>query len=469
MEDPSEIMRSIDPGLYTVLLGASRGDRAVLPALRDYLEKALALFIDSKGVGERTSAAVAGKSESEMTTVFRQMMAPLTVFQDLVAAALQLPDPSLEPVLRELAAHVPDDGVLDALEKVQSMTPRAGGDDNVVTLSTPGAAQPADGGTIVKLLREDSYRALKAAVRKASIADLLEGIAECVATFNDFKHDIAAACHRRNEAEILFAVRPWVGHADPRCREAAAWALGREGEEDVPPDRRTMDCLNALLVDREPDVIVAALYGLAQRTGRNFTPSDLERMRQACERHPSVKVRGAYSDAFYSPYVGNDPATGALDVWCRMTRDEDARQRYVACGRLRTFLYEHNRNPGTDYGRIGAALNAARADSSANVRFEALAGLTDLGENHNEHIRAELDALADLLERSGVSENTIDEDNGLNMVNEIVQKPSRLFVPALERIIRALKVEDGNDFWRNILESCRNAPREGWFGRLWPA
>ena len=439
MEDPNEILLSVDPGIHAIVVGASHGDRSVLPALRDYLEEALALFTDNKAVGERTSAALEGMSETEVAAAMQRMMAPMILFSDLVAAAGRLPDPSLEPVLRALLQYIEDDGIIDALERISPSGP------------------PASDGKLAKLLRDGKQRGVKAAIKRASIGDLLAGLAESIARDNEFTEDIAYACHGYEEDEVLFAVRPWLNDADPRRREVAAWALGREGDEDDPPDARAMEYLRTLLTDPVPEVVVAALRALGDRTARNFTSADLEKMRLACEHHPSVKVRGAYSDVFYSPYVAGDPASGALDVWCRMSRDEDARQRYLACGRLRVFLEEFNRNDKTDYGKISNTLNALLNDSSAAVRFDALGGLADLGEDHDDQIEAELNALADILEHSNLDERTGDEDDGLDLVGEMVSKPRRRFIPAMERIVKATHDDEGG-YFINILDICRTSP-----------
>ena len=439
MEEPAEDPLSVDPDIDAVILGASRGDRSVLPALQRYLEEALALFSNSRAVGEATGAAVEGNSEAKTAAATQRLVAPMILIQDLIDAAGQLPDASLEPVLRELLQDIEYDGVLAALETIHPATP------------------PVSTGELARLLRGGKQRGVKAAIKRASIGDLLAGLAESIAGDNEFTEDIANACHKAKEAEVLTAVQPWLSGADPCHRQAAAWALGREGDEDGLPDARTMECLYTLLADPVPEVVVAALHALGERTARNFTSSDLERMRQACENHPSVTVRGAYSDVFYSPYVGGDAASGALDVWLRMSRDEDARQRYLACGRLRNFLYEFNRNDSTDYGKISATLNAALADSSAAVRFDALGGLSDLGEDHDDQIEAELNALADLLERSGIEKRTGYEDDGLDLVGEMLSKPRRRFVPAMERIVKLSQEEEG-DFLSSILENCRNAP-----------
>jgi hypothetical protein len=455
------MLQSYDPGIDAVVAGADRGDWAVVPALRDYLERARLLIEDKTGASARTAAAVADKPQAEKLAAFRQLGAPLSLLDYLVAAAMRLPDASLEPVLKDLSRLLSHEGVRNALAKVRSVKPTsaadAAPDPNVNTSGIPSPGDPGDG-MLAKAVRDNDHRGMLAAVTEATIGDLLAGLAECIGSGHHFKVQIVNACHRYPEAEVLVAVQPWISDADPRRREAAAWALARDGQAGGPPNPRTMAHLHVFLTDREPAVVAAALHALAQRIGRNFTPSDLERMRLACEHHPSVKVRGKYSDVFFSPHVGHDHAPGALDVWCRMTRDADAGQRSAAVGRLRTLLFPHRRKSDTDVGKISAVLNAARTDASANVRFTALAGLTDLGENHKAQIGVEFAALADVLERTNFDERTDEADDGLDLVREILAKPSRIFLPSLQRIITAMP-EEQRYYWDDLLEACRTAPR----------
>jgi hypothetical protein len=469
--DDDDFLASIDPQIHAIVSGANHRDRRVLPALREQLEQALALFTDATSATQSVVAAVAGLPESARVQAITRVMMPMTLFDDLVLAAIRMPDASLEPVLKALSQRLSHEGVREALSKVRALIPSSKWNAKVKPLSIPNTKQSVGDGSLATLVRNDDYKGVLDAIPEALIGDLLAGLGECIASDKRFQLEaLVNACQRYPESEVLFVVRPWITDADPGRRQAVAMALGREGEDDIAPDRRVIDQLYRLLADREPDVVVAALWAIGRRTSRNFTPSDLARMRSQCERHASVKVREAYSDVFYSPYVGHGPATGACEAWCRLTRDEDPRQRYLAGGRLRTFLWE-----GEEYAylhkQISAALNAAKADASANVRFEALAGLTELRENHSAQIERELTDLADQLELSNIGDRTGDEDDGLGLILEMVKKPNRRYVSALERIVNAFKAADpgsDTDCFDTLVEECRQAPREGFLSRFLP-
>jgi hypothetical protein len=170
MDDLNHILLSIDPGIHAIVQGASRGDRTVVPALRAYLEQALARFIDSKAVTARTAAASDGKSKAELYAVVKRTTAPTTFYDQLVEAASHLPDASLEPVLQERAERMEGDEVLGALEKVRSLTTPAGANANVtavgirslgrrsLTVSWPSSCVTASSGE--SRLRLDAHRSM---------------------------------------------------------------------------------------------------------------------------------------------------------------------------------------------------------------------------------------------------------------------------------------------------------------------
>lgn len=467
-----EYLSSFDPALLDIVKAIRRQDRSALPRLHQTLARAAELFADYEAIIARAKAELSGRPQAEYEAAMSKVTAPMMVLDQLLEAVMLMPDPSFEHVLKELSKCVNNEGVRQVLAEVRAKMPRPSDTAEVKHLdpgvtSTAGPGRNLAGRSLAVMIRDRDFKGVLDAVTEATIGELLSAMAEAIRSGKrSHLQALGSACHRYPEPEVLFAVRPLIADADPSRREAAALALGREA--GVAPDERVMSLLYRLLADGSPEVVAAAVAAIGQRTSRNFTPDILARLRQVCEQHPSTKVRSAYSDVFYAPYLGADPVRGALEAWCRLARDPDDWVRYYAVARAATFTFDEQALR-TYTSQLLPMLDVAKTDPSARVRFAALSGLVKLGKEPVALIAQELTRVAHLVEQPDLSERPEDADDGLPLLNELIQKPNRRYVAALERILAAFQAAGiDTDSIESQLEECRNAPSGGILERIWP-
>ena len=369
-----------------------------------------------------------------------------------------MPDRSYIASLERLGERFSDEDLRDIVAACQSLPRRLGRahpkprSGTASAQATPETAQLDD----PKVLGD--IRALQRAVTTASVPSLLLAIVKARETDNTAALEtIRRECCRRPEEDMIATAAIWSLDQDPRKRTAAALALSREATEDVTPPHEMVDLLLRLIADVDPQVVVAALGAIGERTLRHFDDSVRIHL-EHCETDPSDEVRIAYARMYQSPTMYDEQRSDAdVDVWVRLTRDPSPTVRTIACGHLDSCAYQEWSLAHIDREDVREALFERLEDEDMATRCLAMSALGRLGESgiipFVERELAQLEQMhAADVGRGPRSGPRLPQRGGHRLA-----EPAR-YVPALRMWLARMKDEEhGTEWIDGLIEDCKRA------------